>query len=85
MPFLLVTWNMKASKNILLRNRQKLHAKEVYFTCSRKITYSKCIYTRNFSISSGTDNDRLNAGKLMFPPRKKPQLKCKQVYVYKGI
>lgn len=26
---------------------------------SRKITYSKCIYTRNFSISSGTDNDRL--------------------------
>lgn len=50
---------MKASKNILLRNRQKLHAKEVYFTYNRKITYSKCIYTRNFSISNGTDNDRL--------------------------
>lgn len=84
MPFLLVTWNMKASKNILLRNRQKLHAKEVYLTCSKKITYSKCIYTRIFYISNGTDNDRLKEN-YCFPPRKKPQLKCKQVYVYKGI
>lgn len=64
----------------------KLYVKEVYFICSRKIIYFKCIYICNFFIFSGIDNDRLNVGKLLFFLKRNYNLsinKCMFIKVYR--